>query len=248
MLKVTIQNGYNEVVFQNKLNSEKQKESVCGPIFNPIREKYSEFRGYIEDANLGLGCGFPFEFISYDDDDKIVDLGCAAGIDCFIMADRITNKGSVTGIDLTESLIIKANSIANKYRIKNIEFICGDIEKLSFENETIDTITSNGVFSLLPNLMHTFEEVFRILKNNGQFCFSDINKKGKFGPELYPQIKEFTGCLNGIRYQKLYIDYLLKAGFSSIEIVNERPVILPKELRSADQENILFITTFKIKK
>jgi ubiquinone/menaquinone biosynthesis C-methylase UbiE len=67
--------------------------------------------------------------------------------------------------------LIKANSIANKYLIKNIEFICGDIEKLSFENETIDTITSNGVFSLLPNLMHTFEEVFRILKNNGQFCF-----------------------------------------------------------------------------
>jgi hypothetical protein len=27
------------------------------------------------------------------------------------MADRITNKGSVTGIDLTESLIIKTNSI-----------------------------------------------------------------------------------------------------------------------------------------
>jgi 23S rRNA U2552 (ribose-2'-O)-methylase RlmE/FtsJ len=54
--------------------------------------------------------------LAYDDDDKIVDLG-AAGIDCFIMADRITNKGSVTGIDLTESLIIsKFNSkqISNK--------------------------------------------------------------------------------------------------------------------------------------
>jgi hypothetical protein len=37
---------------------------------------------------------FHLNFISYDDDDKIVDL-CAAGMNCFIMADRITNKGSL---------------------------------------------------------------------------------------------------------------------------------------------------------
>jgi ubiquinone/menaquinone biosynthesis C-methylase UbiE len=63
------------------------------------------------------------------------------------MADRITNKGSVTGIDLTESLI-KSKFNSKQISNKNIEFICGDIEKLSFENETIDTITSNGVFSI----------------------------------------------------------------------------------------------------
>jgi uncharacterized protein YoxC len=59
--------------------------------------------------------------------------------------------------------------------------------------------------------MHTFE-VFRILKKR-TVLFSDINvKKGKLDLSFI-QIKEFTGCLNGIRYQKLYIDYLQKLGF-----------------------------------
>jgi hypothetical protein len=85
--------------------------------------------------------------------------------------------------------------------------------------------------------MHTFEEVFRILKNNGQFCFL-ILTKGKFDLSFI-QIKEFTGCLNGMISKTVY--RLFAKSWFSIEIVNERPVILPKELRSADQENILLL-------
>jgi hypothetical protein len=88
MPKVAIQNGYNEVVF--KINwTQKNKKNQCVVPFLINKRKYSEFR-YIEDANLGLW--FSIWIYLYDDDDKIVDLGCAAGIDCFIMADRITNK------------------------------------------------------------------------------------------------------------------------------------------------------------
>lgn len=247
-IKQDIQKGYTEIVNQNNLNREEQRNSVCFPIFNPIEAIYPTFKGYIEDANLGLGCGFPFEYVTFSPNDKVLDLGCASGIDCFIMASRISNNGLVTGIDLTESLITKATTIAEKYAVNNVRFFQGDIENLHFDDKSIDSITSNGVFSLLPKLSVCFNEIYRILKADGQFCFSDINKKGKFGPEIYIKVKEFTGCLNGIRYQQLYIDYLKESGFSTIEIVNERPVVLPKELVSNDNEHLLFITTFKIKK
>ena len=245
-IKEIVQKEYSEIVIQNNFNAEQQQNNVCLPIFHPIKPIYPTFKGYIDEANLGLGCGFPFEYISFSKNDKILDLGCAAGIDCFIMASKISENGLITGIDLTQSLIDKANAIAKNNNIKNVQFIQGDIEKLPFQKESIDHITSNGVFSLLPNLSLVFDEIFRVLKPNGQFCFSDINKKGKFGPEKYSKVKAFTGCLNGIRYQKLYLDYLKNAGFSSIEIVAERPVILPNELFENQVEQQLFISTFKI--
>ena len=247
-IKQEIKTGYSNIVFQNNLNAEQQRNSVCLPIFNPIKQKYPTFQGYIDEANLGLGCGFPFEYVNFSEKDTVLDLGCASGIDCFIMASKISSNGMVIGIDITENLIEKATAIANKNNIKNVQFNTSDIENLRFKDDNFDIITSNGVFSLLPNLQNAFNEIHRVLKPNGQFCFSDINKKGKFGQENYTKLKEFTGCLNGIRYQQLYVDYLENAGFSSIEIVDERPIILPDNLLENYTENLAFITTFKIKK
>jgi predicted metallopeptidase len=68
--------------------------------------------------------------------------------------------------------------------------------------------------------------------------FSDI-KKRKFDLSFI-QNKRIYRLFEWNTISKTVYRLFAKAGFS-IEIVNERPVILPKELRSADQENILLL-------
>lgn len=247
-VKEEVQNGYDAVLYQNNLNPKKQKQEVCNAIFDPIKNIYPTFDGYLAESDLGLGCGFPFQFINLSDKDAILDLGCATGIDCFIMAAKMSNESDIVGVDLTESLIIKANEIVKKNNIKNVNFLQADIENLAFENHSKNIITSNGVLSLVPNLTKAFASIYDVLKPGGQFCFSDINKKTDFTATDYQKIKEYTGCLNGIRKQDTYLNILEQSGFKKIEIVSERIVELSKNFISVEKESQLYITTFKMTK
>mgnify|MGYP000206094923 CR=1 FL=1 len=145
-----------------------------------LKDLYPTFDGYKEESDLGLGCGFPFQFIDFSEQDSILDLGCATGVDCFIMAAKIKAHSHITGIDLTQGLINTANTIAKKNKINTLHFLKADIECMPFGDNSKNIITSNGVFSLVPNLTIAFSMIYRVLQSGGQFCFSDINKKADF--------------------------------------------------------------------
>ncbi|PKP26923.1 MAG: hypothetical protein CVU03_01815 [Bacteroidetes bacterium HGW-Bacteroidetes-2] len=245
MLKEKITEDYTQIVSLNEANAQFQRNNVCAPIFEPIKHKYQQFKGYKSEADLGLGCDFPFQYITISKGQKVADLGCAAGIDSFILAEMVGKQGVVYGFDLTEALISRANAIKTKYTIENVHFQTADIAQIPLNSASVDVVTSNGVFSLLPNLELVFKEVYRILRPNGIFCLSDINKKTPFSEADYTKLKTFTGCLNGIRFQEVYTNHIKKTGFAHFEIVSERPVTLPENI---SKKQGVFITTFKIKK
>lgn len=229
-------------------NADQQRDAVCAPIFDPIKDKLKDFKGYHNDANLGLSCGFPFDHAGIKAGDTVLDLGCAAGIDSFIAGTMTGEKGKVLGIDLTPALIDRANQIAQKEQLSQVTFEVEDMEQFDRGANWVDVVISNGVFSLSPDLDSAFAKAYKALKPNGIFCMSDINKKAKFKENTYLKVKEFTGCLNGIRYQKLYLEKMAKAGFQHIEIVEERIVNLPEHIIPHNEEHGLFITTFKMTK
>jgi hypothetical protein len=62
--------------------------------------KVSSIVGYSEDAmavggeaNLGLGCGTPADLANIQPNETILDLGCGAGFDCFVAADKLKGTG-----------------------------------------------------------------------------------------------------------------------------------------------------------
>lgn len=211
----------------NDEGSEEWRKNICKPIYDFIDAQYKSFTGYQPDADLGLGCAFPFQYAGIKTGDEVLDLGCAAGIDCFIMREMVGDEGTVTGIDITNALIHKAKSIAEKNQFNNIHFVTGDIEQLPFDTNAFDVITTNGVFSLLPHKQKAFHEVYRILKPGGTFCFADIARKTNYPDALYEKIKAFTGCLNGIYLLSDYLQEISNAGFSKLEILNERQLEIP---------------------
>ena len=243
MLNEKITEDYSKIVSLRESNAEAQRASVCPAIFNPIRHRYPQFNGYKPEADLGLGCAFPFEYANLKQGDSVADLGCASGIDSFIMAEMIGNTGMVHGFDLTPSLINRANTIKKHYGIEQVHFETADVTDIPLKDNSVDVCTSNGVFSLISDLELVFSEVKRILNPNGVFCLSDINRKTVFSEEDYDNIKTYTGCLNGIRHQNTYLAHIENAGFSSVEIIEERLVELPK---TSSEKQGVYISTFKI--
>lgn len=245
MLKDIIIDDYSEIVALHEVDAKKQRDYVCKPIFDPIKNDYPKFEGYLSDADLGFGCAFPFKFAELKKGDSVADLGCASGIDSFIMAEMVGKTGTIFGFDITPALIERANAIKNSHQINQVQFETADISEIPLNDNSVDVCTSNGVFSLITDLEAVFSEVKRILKPNGVFCLSDINKKVDFRVSDYENIKTFTGCLNGIRQQGIYLNLMKSVGFKDIQIVEERPVVLPTEIST---QQGLFITTFIMRK
>jgi arsenite methyltransferase len=54
------------------------------------------------DSNLGLSCGNPLALASLKDGETVVDLGCGAGFDVFLAANKLGQSGQAIGVDMND--------------------------------------------------------------------------------------------------------------------------------------------------
>ncbi len=226
--KATIQREYGNIVqLTDTYGVDWQRDHICKPIFEPIAAIYPQQSGYLDGANLGLGCGFPVAHAEVKSGETVLDLGCAAGIDSFIARAAVGADGQVIGLDITPELVARATHLAEKQGFNNVRFHCADIENLPLPDASVDVIISNGVFSLLPHRRGVFQEMYRVLRPGGRFCICDLVRKADIPENILEQVLQFTGCLNGIFHVQAYLDDITVAGFPAAVAVSERNVPVP---------------------
>ncbi|MBP7819854.1 MAG: arsenite methyltransferase [Candidatus Methanofastidiosum sp.] len=175
---------------------------------------YSETQiGNVSEANLGLGCGNPTALGEIKEGDVVLDLGSGAGLDCFLAADKVGEKGKVIGVDLTDTMIQKAKQNAKKYGYKNVEFRQGDIENLPVDNSSIDVILSNCVINLVPNKSKAFNEAYRVLKKGGRMYISDIVLLQDLSEDLRKNEMLLVSCVAGAILKEDYLKIIKDSGF-----------------------------------
>ncbi|GGD84386.1 class I SAM-dependent methyltransferase [Paenibacillus nasutitermitis] len=83
---------------------------------------------------------------------------------------------NVTSCDISEKQLENSSVIAQKQGW-NIEFICADTMKLdSIKSDAFDFVyTSNGVHVWINDLHAMYQNIYRILKNNGSYIMFDIH-------------------------------------------------------------------------
>jgi len=98
---------------------------------------------------------------------KILDGGCGTGI----YAKILTKKGAIVkGIDLSEKEI----EIAKKENPR-VEFKIGNAQKLPYKNKEFDIVLAALALAHLQNWNRVLKEIYRVLKPNGIFIFSEGN-------------------------------------------------------------------------
>ncbi|HKX96256.1 MAG TPA: arsenite methyltransferase [Candidatus Nitrosocosmicus sp.] len=177
-----------------------------------------------ESSVLGVGCGNPTRFAGIDEGNTVVDLGSGAGIDVFLAANLVKERGKVIGIDMTENMLKKARENAEKHGYKNVEFRQGDIEqRIPVEDNSVDLVISNCVINLTTNKENTFKEIYRILKSEakGKMVISDLVTSREISANsINPD--NWCSCIDGALTKENYIDSIKKAGFTNIEILDEK--------------------------
>jgi len=205
----------------------------CGPYtidYSVMSDDYKGIEGYYDDADLGLGCGLPTEFAKIQKGETVLDLGAGAGNDVFIARRYVGESGKVIGVDMTQDMIDTAIENNKKLKYNNVEFRLGEIESLPVENDTIDLVISNCVLNLVPNKDKAFSEIFRVLKNGGRFCISDIVLNTILPEKLQSAAEMYAGCVAGAMQKKEYMDVIKSSGFTNIQIVKEKNIKIPSSI------------------
>lgn len=234
-LKNIVKERYAKIAEQGKAEN---AASCCGAttssnkVYNIMMDDYTDTKGYIEDADLGLGCGLPTQFANINKGDTVIDLGSGAGNDCFVARHETGDEGKVIGIDFTPIMIEKARTNAEKLGYNNVEFREGDIDEMPVSNDVADVIVSNCVLNLVPNKQKVIEEIFRVLKPGGHFSISDIVLTGNLPEALKDDAEMYAGCVAGAIQKATYLQMIKDNGFQNIIIQKEKPITIPDDILS----------------
>jgi arsenite methyltransferase len=120
------------------------------------------------------GTGNPFSLGELRPGERVVDVGCGAGIDSLVAAKKVAPDGRVIGVDMTPSMLEKARRAAEGVGLKSVEFREGYAEALPVEDGWADVVISNGVLNLMPDKDAALGEMSRVLKPRGRLQIGDI--------------------------------------------------------------------------
>ena len=155
-------------------------------------------------------------------------------------------SGKVIGIDLTENMLKKARENAEKHGYRNVEFRHGDIEqRIPVEDNSVDLVISNCVINLTTNKENSFREIYRILKSDGKgkMIISDLVTSREINANSI-STDSWCSCIDGALIKEHYIDSIKKAGFTNVEILEEK---LFMELEEDTKKEKRHITSISIK-
>ncbi len=232
-LKNIVKERYAKIAQQGKVEN---ASSCCGAttpsnkVYNIMMDDYTETDGYVEEADLGLGCGLPTEFAKIQKGDTVIDLGSGAGNDCFVARHETGIEGKVIGIDFTTVMIEKARINAEKLGYNNVEFREGDIDDMPVNDDVADVIVSNCVLNLVPNKHKVIGEMLRVLKPGGHFSVSDIVLVGDLPEALKADAEMYAGCVAGAIQKTEYLQIIKDIGFVNLKVQKEKPIVIPNDI------------------
>lgn len=166
------------------------------------------------------GVGYPFLADVIEPGDTVVDVGSGSGVDVLVAALKTGTSGLVYGIDMTPAMIAKAERNIDESGADHVRILEGRADDLPLDDASVDVVTSNGVFNLVPDKAKAFREVYRVLKPGGRIQISDIvlskpvSDASKADPQLWAE------CIVGAEPEAVYLDLIRAAGFENVAVLD----------------------------
>lgn len=223
-----VQDYYGKVL---KSSSDLRTDACCDPTPPPahVRAALNRVNAAVQARYFGCGMVAPERL----DGLTVLDLGCGAGRDAFVLAQLVGPKGKVIGVDATgEQLAVAraheaSHAEAFGYAQPNTRFIEGPIEALDVLGvapASIDVIVSNCVINLAADKPAVLAQAFQALKHGGELYFSDVYADRRL-PEDLSQDSVLVGeCLAGALYWNDFLSLAKAAGFPDPRLVADRPL------------------------
>jgi SAM-dependent methyltransferase len=143
---------------------------------------------------------------------QIIDFGCGSGW----MSERLMSFGRVTAVDLADEVIERA-----RRRAPQVNFISGDLFKLSLPTESFDIVVSLEVLSHVRNQPAFLNRVAQLLKPGGTLMLATQNRYvlerwAEIGKPIPGQLRHWVDAKE--------LKVLLATDFDLLELTSVLPV------------------------
>jgi len=101
--------------------------------------------------------------------DRVLDLGCGAGLDSLVAAKRV-RPGEVLGIDFSADMLARAASTS----VDNVTWCRASAEALPLADGSVDVVLVNGIFNLNPGRSRIFAELARVVRPGGRVHAAEL--------------------------------------------------------------------------
>jgi len=172
--------------------------------------------------NYSMGAYHPVKYANLKEGEVVLDVGCGAGIDVFLAANRVGKSGKVIGVDVTFPLLKRAKGYATGQYSSLTFFINASGDDLPVADRSVDAIISNGVVHLIQDKPKAFTEFLRVLRPHGRAVISDVVAESEIVGNFYenPTIYFYSG--GGKKRVEEYEKMAKAAGFSDFQFIEEK--------------------------
>jgi len=164
---------------------------------------------------------------------RLLDLGCGSGRDVYALAQLVGPTGEVVGVDMTDEQLAVAEKHrafhADAFGYDNVRFVHGYIERLDeldLEPGSFDVIVSNCVVNLSPDKDAVLRGVQRLLKDGGEFYFSDVYADRRVPAAVRNDPVLYGECLGGALYWNDFLSLAQRQGFADPRLVTDRTLAI----------------------
>ena len=195
----------------------------------PVGRKFAESVGYpgelLDKLPVSMwesftGAGNPQPYIDIKHGEKILDLGCGAGLDLYLYAQATGPEGQVYGLDISDEMISKARRNMETLNVRNAEFFCAAADSIPLPDGSVDLVAVNGIYNLSPDKNAVMREVVRVLRPGGRTIFAEIVLKAPLPEEIRKNINDWFRCIGGALPQNDFLESLKSSGFDNPRILS----------------------------
>ena len=151
--------------------------------------------------------------------ETVLDLGCGAGLDLFLYAQKVGAAGKLYGLDLSPSMLDKARSNLAAVGVANVEWLLAPADDIPLPDDSVDLVTANGIYNLSPDKDAVMQEVARVLKPGGRTIFAEIVLKNELPGEVRHELNDWFRCIGGALVQDDFLARLERHGLSRPQVL-----------------------------
>jgi ubiquinone/menaquinone biosynthesis C-methylase UbiE len=166
------------------------------------------------------GVGYFLDLARPVEGDRVLDLGSGSGTDSFATATLVGPTGHVTGLDMTDAQLAKAEALRSDAGLDQVDFVRGYIERPPLSDASVTLVISNGVINLSADKAAVFREVARVLAPGGRLALADIVSDRPLAESIVCNAELWAACVGGASQIDDYRSAIEEAGLR-IETVRD---------------------------